>query len=53
MDPSDTSMPIVRSMPAWANNWSATVRVPHPGVKSTNGSSATSLTETAARRASG
>jgi hypothetical protein len=53
MDPSDTSMPIVRSMPARANSWSATVRVPQPGVKSTNGSSASSLAETEARPASG
>ena len=53
IDPSGTSMPIDRSTPALANSWSATVRVPHPGVKSTNGSSASSLTPTTARRASG
>ena len=32
IDESGTSMPIDRSTPALANNWSAIVRVPHPGV---------------------
>ena len=53
IDASGTSIPIGRSTPALANSWSAIVRVPQPGVWSTNGSPASSLTETTARRASG